>query len=275
MRYIYILFIFIIIYYLFLLYVKKYFENFDPSLVPVSSIINLAKSAQKIIDGNGTLSNITNFIIGTPSSTANLSVTGYITTNDLTINGGEIVNDSTIGNLTAKNSTFNNLTINGSNKITGNLHIIGDNTISIDEYINGNLTVNGTTTTNNLVVNGNKTINNDLNITGKINHIPKGTIIMFYGTTIPYGWVLCDGTNDTPDLRNKVIKSGNGINGSNLSNNSGGVWGSIPTERIEYDYYPFNGGPITTIQVPMYWKMNKSATPTIINKFILNYIKKI
>jgi hypothetical protein len=37
--------------------------------------------------------------------------------------------------------------------------------------------------------------------------IPYGTILMWSGSiaTIPTGWNLCDGTNGTPDLRNKFI----------------------------------------------------------------------
>lgn len=35
--------------------------------------------------------------------------------------------------------------------------------------------------------------------------VPKGAIIMWSGTSIPYGWTLCDGTNDTPDLRGRFI----------------------------------------------------------------------
>jgi hypothetical protein len=34
--------------------------------------------------------------------------------------------------------------------------------------------------------------------------VPRGAIIMWYGTTPPDGWALCDGTNG-PDLRNKFI----------------------------------------------------------------------
>ncbi len=30
--------------------------------------------------------------------------------------------------------------------------------------------------------------------------VPKGTIVMWYGETIPDGWLLCDGTNGTPNL---------------------------------------------------------------------------
>jgi microcystin-dependent protein len=32
---------------------------------------------------------------------------------------------------------------------------------------------------------------------------PKGMILMFNGTVIPKGWVLCDGDNGTPDLRGR------------------------------------------------------------------------
>ena len=37
--------------------------------------------------------------------------------------------------------------------------------------------------------------------------VPSGFIGMWSGTiaTIPSGWVLCDGTNSTPDLRNRFV----------------------------------------------------------------------
>lgn len=37
------------------------------------------------------------------------------------------------------------------------------------------------------------------------NLLPTGMIAAWNGTVIPNGWVLCDGTNGTPDLRNKFI----------------------------------------------------------------------
>ena len=42
----------------------------------------------------------------------------------------------------------------------------------------------------------------------RINQIyPQGTVMAFYDGVdkIPNGWVLCDGNNDTPDLRNRFI----------------------------------------------------------------------
>ena len=34
---------------------------------------------------------------------------------------------------------------------------------------------------------------------------PIGMIVMWYGTTVPNGWAICDGSNGTPDLRDKFI----------------------------------------------------------------------
>lgn len=35
--------------------------------------------------------------------------------------------------------------------------------------------------------------------------LPRGAIIMWSGVGVPAGWAVCDGTNGTPDLRNKFI----------------------------------------------------------------------
>ena len=45
--------------------------------------------------------------------------------------------------------------------------------------------------------------------------IPSGVIVMWSGTiaTIPSGWFLCDGSNSTPDLRNKFIIAANADDG--------------------------------------------------------------
>ena len=52
------------------------------------------------------------------------------------------------------------------------------------------------------------------NLTG-VQGIPTGGIIMWSGATsaIPSGWVLCDGQNSTPDLRNKFIVGANDSTG--------------------------------------------------------------
>lgn len=35
--------------------------------------------------------------------------------------------------------------------------------------------------------------------------VPSGLISMWSGSVVPAGWYLCDGTNGTPDLRNRFI----------------------------------------------------------------------
>lgn len=65
-----------------------------------------------------------------------------------------------------------------------------------------------------LEVVGNAVVHGDANIEGKITHngiesrtVPVGGIIMYGGeiADIPGGWQLCDGTNGTPDLRDKFV----------------------------------------------------------------------
>lgn len=64
-------------------------------------------------------------------------------------------------------------------------------------------TVNSLTTTANITAAG--------TITGAtfVGAFPAGGIIMWAGTiaTIPTGWALCDGTNGTPDLKDRFILS--------------------------------------------------------------------
>jgi len=56
--------------------------------------------------------------------------------------------------------------------------------------------------------------------------IPTGTIIAFYGNTVPDGWALCDGSlydgiNSTPDLRNKfILGAGSGATYNSSGGNS-------------------------------------------------------
>jgi hypothetical protein len=92
MKWLILLFICLIIYYIILKFSEKYSkyqdtnsnENFDPSLVPVSSIVTLAKISQSIVNNNGTLISNGNLQINTPSTPGNLNVTGITKLNTFT-----------------------------------------------------------------------------------------------------------------------------------------------------------------------------------------------
>lgn len=74
-----------------------------------------------------------------------------------------------------------------------------------------------------------------------------GMILMYTGTTAPTGWALCDGTNGTPDLRDRfIVGSGNtysvgntgGANSVNLNVNE------IPSHSHSYVGHTYPGsGP--------------------------------
>ena len=49
------------------------------------------------------------------------------------------------------------------------------------------------------------TIPGNLTVTGSFNYLPRGSIIAYNSSSAPNGWTICDGSNGSPDLRNKFI----------------------------------------------------------------------
>jgi hypothetical protein len=68
--------------------------------------------------------------------------------------------------------------------------------------VGGNLTVDGTTT-----LTGITTFATTPSFPAGAGLVPSGCILMWSGSiaSIPSGWFLCDGTNSTPDLRNRFV----------------------------------------------------------------------
>ena len=58
---------------------------------------------------------------------------------------------------------------------------------------------------NKLQKDGNFTFPADLIVTGKLNLLPEGTVVMWTRIDIPDGWVECNGENGTPDLRGRFV----------------------------------------------------------------------
>lgn len=71
-------------------------------------------------------------------------------------------------------------------------------------------------------------------------NIPIGTIVMFSGKEIPQGWLLCDGKNGTPDLRNKFILGG--------TTETVSIENSIKFQGSNTDYYIDTTSDKTIIQ---------------------------
>jgi hypothetical protein len=95
----------------------------------------------------------------------------------------------TLGNLSVTGNISANSYVGGSVNVTGNVLAARGNLGTLS--VTGNITSTGS-----IIQNG---------VTGGI--IPVGGIIMWSGNivSIPTSWALCNGSNGTPDLRNRFI----------------------------------------------------------------------
>jgi hypothetical protein len=96
------------------------------------------------------------------------------------------------------------------------------------------------------------TIFNNITLTKKIKINNK--IIMYCGNTLPSGYVWCDGSNGTPNLKSRFIY---GINKSNLPGNIG---------NSKVNYIPSHNHNITTINKETNFEINKTIGYKFINK---------
>ena len=115
---------------------------------------------------------------------------------------------ATVGNIIAGGNVVAGSGTVSANVSTGAMVVVGGMGVT------GNINV-GSGTGNAIVANGNVVINGNLIVGGGTGGglIPPGGIIMWSGleVNIPVGWYLCNGTNSTPDLRNRfVIGAGTG-----------------------------------------------------------------
>jgi microcystin-dependent protein len=96
----------------------------------------------------------------------------------------------------------------------GSIQIGSDRVENVDAAtIHLNTTIGSTTNNKNLTVYGNVDAKSKIKENGN-DLLPTGSIIAFYGASVPAGWALCDGTNGTPNLSGRTI-IGVGSNGEN------------------------------------------------------------
>jgi len=208
MKYIYILLFCIIGVYLIFKFNENYstFENFDPSLVPMSSIITLAKITEKLIDIDGNLIFPANFIIN-----KNVTVTGNATIEDNFITGG---NNIIAGQL---NTQSGYETINGAlytPLIIGSGPSSSLNIYSPTVTVNDNITVNNNSSTIQIKGNTNFETGSSINVTDNvtINGLLNTNQIDVTGT------VTCN--NNTPTSTTSGNLTGNNSTLTNVTANS-------------------------------------------------------
>lgn len=86
--------------------------------------------------------------------------------------------------------------------------------------------------------------------------IPQGLIAMWSGVSAPAGWFLCDGTNGTPDLRDRFIVGANtnkplGTSGGTSTTNSAGNHTHSMTGAGFHSHTGLTGSTaLTTAQMP-------------------------
>lgn len=74
------------------------------------------------------------------------------------------------------------------------------------------------------------------------NILPFGSIIMWYGisSNVPTGWQICDGTNGTPDLRNRFVIGADADNGTTATTSVTGtnavIGGSADATLVEHTH---------------------------------------
>jgi len=76
--------------------------------------------------------------------------------------------------------------------------------------------------------------------------IPTGGIIMWSGSieNIPTGWALCNGSNGTPDLRNRFVVGAGGAYAVNAIGGSDSV--TLTSSQIPAHQHPFSGSTNST-----------------------------
>jgi microcystin-dependent protein len=102
--------------------------------------------------------------------------------------------------MSTSNYSFNTPTVGGSEDTWGTQ--LNDNWTALDTLLGG------VSQTEFAKLDGLTASTAELNLlTGQTSLVPAGVIVMWSGSiaSIPVGWLLCDGTNGTPNLRDRFV----------------------------------------------------------------------
>ncbi len=94
-------------------------------------------------------------------------------------------------------------------------------------------------------ISGSATVEGDLTVSGTVSGygtVPLGTILLWSGSvnTIPTGWHLCDGNDNTPDLRDRFVV-GAGGNGYEVDAQGGQATFTLSTDQLPAHTHMYAG----------------------------------
>lgn len=111
--------------------------------------------------------------------------------------------------------------------------------------------------------------------------LPLGSVVAYYSSNnkIPNGWMLCNGENGTPDLRNKFIRGGErlldnggtgGVNEHNITINSPRLMLAMGGTEHDYALREHNGNGIVNHRTGGTDVVNSFVEPAPIYRGTLN-----
>ncbi len=191
----------------------------------------------KVNNGSQSAPNWGAVATGTLGSAVNITLSGAVTGTQAFDGSTSININTTLSNLATGlvpgSYTLANITVDAQGRVTaassGSATFTASSIIATLGYTPANDTAvvhkAGDTMTGSLTISG---AGKNIDVGGTIKQqgndlVPRGVITLWYGSTsnVPAGWVLCNGTNGTPDLRDRfVIGAGATYNPGNLGGNS-------------------------------------------------------
>ncbi|WP_258101850.1 phage tail protein [Marinoscillum pacificum] len=170
--------------------------------VPVNAILNIHST-----DNRGVLFPrfSSNFTVNTTEN-PHLGLLYYNTTNKAyyrwdgswarLVNTGSVADVSSVSSSGAITASTGDITATAGDVIAG-ATLRGANAI-----VTSNISTTTLSTSSTISATGNVSTSGEFIGNGTI---PKGGIIMWSGTTVPSGWALCNGSNNTPNLTDRFI----------------------------------------------------------------------